>query len=358
MSDYGKKAPPAQYRATAGAHLLAAAGDPIGVPLRLKGTQDHGSRCPSARSRAVTAEKQRRDQHHRVKGSLQSDPARRRSQAVARGSGPSGRRRPWRLHLGRSRPHSRGGLAADRRGLRHLSGGHERRSSGDRFRQGRRAGRARRAGEFLAWRLGRREIQPPAAGAARHSAGALDHGQFPRLSLGGPDVAGDFALFAEHAGQELPARYSRTIHRLRRSRGVADPCVCHRDQCPHRSWPGVPQRQPHPRGAAGLGLSAEHVPGSRDRRRFLLGRRLFRQSDAHPTGPPLQGGRHDPHSHQSAGARRSAAHCFRHHQPPQRDFLQRRGAQGIAHDRHAAQGRGLRGQRRRQMGQPAPASRE
>ena len=46
----------------------------------------------------------------------------------------------------------------------------------------------------------------------------------------------------------------------------------------------VPQRRAVTRRAARLGLPADHVPGRRDRRRGLLGRRLFRQSDHDAAG--------------------------------------------------------------------------
>ena len=49
---------------------------------------------------------------------------------------------------------------------------------------------------------------------------------------------------------------------------------------------GVQERCGDARHAARLGLSADDVPGDRDRRRGLLGRGLFRQSDAHPARPP------------------------------------------------------------------------
>src|SRR4030088_2464533 len=52
----------------------------------------------------------------------------------------------------------------------------------------------------------------------------------------------------------------------------------------HRTRPGVPQRRDHAGCAAGVSLPADHVPGHRDRRRKLLGRRLLRQSDHHAAG--------------------------------------------------------------------------
>ena len=74
------------------------------------------------------------------------------------------------------------------------------------------------------------------------------------------------------------------VHRFRPAGAGADQAVRHRDQCAHRPRPGLPQRRDHAGRAARLGLPADHVPGDRDRRRELLGRRLFRQSDHHAAG--------------------------------------------------------------------------
>ena len=70
------------------------------------------------------------------------------------------------------------------------------------------------------------------------------------------------------------------VHRFRAAGQRADQAVHHRHQCAHRPRPRLPQRRDHARRAARLGLPADHVPGGRDRRRALLGRRLCRQSDA------------------------------------------------------------------------------
>ncbi len=64
-----------------------------------------------------------------------------------------------------------------------------------------------------------------------------------------------------------------------RLQGCADQAVHHRHQCAHRAGARLPQCRDHAGRAAGLGLSSDDVSGGRDRRRDLLGRRLFRQSD-------------------------------------------------------------------------------
>ena len=61
---------------------------------------------------------------------------------------------------------------------------------------------------------------------------------------------------------------------------VADQTLHHRHQCAHRPRSCVQERRHYAGRSARLGLPADDVPGHRDRRRTLLGRRLFRQSDA------------------------------------------------------------------------------
>ena len=78
------------------------------------------------------------------------------------------------------------------------------------------------------------------------------------------------------------------------------------------------RRRRHP----GVRLPAAAVPGGRDRRRAVLGRRLSRQSIDLPAV------QHDPdrgraaHSDQSAGAPRNADLQPGHHEPPERDHVQ------------------------------------
>jgi hypothetical protein len=106
-----------------------------------------------------------------------------------------------------------------------------------------------------------------------------------------------------------------------------------------RTRPRVPKRRDHTGRAAGIGLPADHVPGDRDRRRKLLGWRLFRQSHHHPAGTRMPLARYDPGADQSGRARGLAALGPRYSQPAQRGLVQRRAAQGVADDRLAAAGR-------------------
>lgn len=92
----------------------------------------------------------------------------------------------------------------------------------------------------------------------------------------------------------------------------------HRHQRAHRARAGVPQRRDHARGAARLRLPAHPLPGHRDRRRALLGRRLFRQPHHDAAGARALLRRHHPHPHQSGGAPRHAQIRRRHHEPAQR----------------------------------------
>src|SRR5450759_4356905 len=68
-------------------------------------------------------------------------------------SGPSGRRRAWRLHLGRSRSTARGGIARDPGGQRNKRRGDERRGDGRCAEARRTTARARAAGTVLAQHL-------------------------------------------------------------------------------------------------------------------------------------------------------------------------------------------------------------
>ena len=77
-------------------------------------------------------------------------------------------------------------------------------------------------------------------------------------------------------------------HRLRRARREPDQAVHHRDQRAHGPRARLPQRRDHTRRAARLRLPADAVPGRRDRRRGLLGRRLFRQSDDDAADPRMR----------------------------------------------------------------------
>ena len=97
--------------------------------------------------------------------------------------------------------------------------------------------------------------------------------------------------------------------RFQGSRAIADPSLHYRYQCAHGARQGVQERRGDARRSARFGLPADHVPGGRDRRRGVLGRRLFRQSDADPARARVQVARHDSRSDQSdraPGASRAA----------------------------------------------------
>ena len=133
----------------------------------------------------------------------------------------------------------------------------------------------------------------------------------------GSDVARGVAIRREPDGQESAARNSGGSHRFRSAGAVAHSPFHHRDQRPHGPGQGVQERRGHARRAARLGLPPHDVPGDRDRRRGLLGRRLFRQSDAHHPRSRMQVARHHSRADQSDRAQRRAPHRIRHPQPPQ-----------------------------------------
>ena len=148
-------------------------------------------------------------------------------------------------------------------------------------RRRRRAARARRSRPSGARSRDAAHVQP-APGAARSTwllgRWTLDYS--PALRRHGPDVARSFSPYdLNPAGMQSAARRSSPRASIStRLAARADQALRHRDQCAHRPRPRVPQRRHHARGAAGLGLPADDVPGGRDRRRGLLGWRLFRQS--------------------------------------------------------------------------------
>ena len=97
-------------------------------------------------------------------------------------------------------------------------------------------------------------------------------------------------------------------------RGDTRPRAVHlRDQCAHRRAARVLARRRSPPSRDGVGLPAAAVPGGRDRRRALLGRRLQRQSGgAAVPARDLDRGRAD-RADQSARARRRADLRARYH---------------------------------------------
>ena len=109
-------------------------------------------------------------------------------------------------------------------------------------------------------------------------------GPFACLRRDGHDGASVLALRPEPGRVQPATANPRGMRRLRAARTGADQALCHRHKCPHRPRPRVPQPRDHARCAARLGLPAHHVPGRRNRRRELLGWRLFRQPHHHPLG--------------------------------------------------------------------------
>ena len=85
-----------------------------------------------------------------------------------------------------------------------------------------------------------------------------------------------------------------------------------------------------------------HLPGGRDRRRALLGRRLYRQPAAVSAVLRDRDGRHPARADQSDRAAGDAAHRARDPEPAHRDHLQRQPPARIARHRfrHAADRRG------------------
>ena len=106
-------------------------------------------------------------------------------------------------------------------------------------------------------------------------------------------------------GKNPLARDSRRADRFRGPGAIADPPFHHRHQRSHRPRQSVQERRGDARRSARLGLPADHVSGGRDRRRGLLGRRLFRQSDAVHPRSRVQIARHDPRPDQSRSSARA-----------------------------------------------------
>ena len=193
-----------------------------------------------------------------------------------------------------------------------------------------------------------RPVQPVPAQPARRAARALDAGHLARVRRHRPDAARLFSPYDLNptGGNPLREILAESVD-FDAGGARADQAVRHRHQRAHRTRPRVPQRRAHAGRAARVGLPADAVPGGRDRRRGLLGRRLCRQPDHHAAGARVRR-RATPilvqiNPVERAGTPRSRA---RHPQPPERGLLQRHPAEGAAHDRRAAAG----GQRRRLRG--------
>ena len=188
----------------------------------------------------------------------------------------AGRRRPWRLHLGRARPAARRRPDRDRRHLRRLGRSGERGHAGRRARP-RRAGRgAAAARRLLARGERRRPLARPAArrGRAavplRAAASGLWFGAMSRMLS-----PYDLNPLNINPLKDLIERFVD----FEAIRGDPRPRAVHfRHQRPHRRAARVHARGNHAGGGDGLGLPAAAVPRGGDRRRALLGRRLQRQS--------------------------------------------------------------------------------
>ena len=202
-------------------------------------------------------------------------------------------------------------MARDRRHLRHLGRRDERGGAGRRLCRGRRRGRAGGARGVLAARVGRGALQPaPARPARDRCIGPLDARQLAGLRRDGPRWrACSRPTTSNPAGSNPLREILRESVDFERLGAVADQAVHHRHQRAHRPRPRLPQRRDHARRAAGLGLPADDVPGGRDRRRALLGRRLLRQPDDDAAGPRVHGARHHPGPDQPDRAAGHAAHA-------------------------------------------------
>ena len=243
--------------------------------------------------------------------------------------------------------------AALRRHLRHLGRRDERRGDGLRADAGRTRGRARRARGFWKRVSDAARLSPLRRGPIEILTGNWTLDYSPVFA------AVDFAaqVFSPYdtqpAGLESADADPGGQRRLRSPCRRADQAVRHRHQRAYGQRPHLPQRRPHARRAAGLGVPAHDVPGGGDRRRAVLGRRLFRQSVDVAAGPGVLGLGHDPGADQPDRAAGHAAHGARDPEPAERDLLQRDAAEGAERGRPAAAGRRSRHGRGCGVGQDA-----
>src|SRR6202023_732730 len=143
---------------------------------------------------------------------------------------------------------------------------------------------ARPLGELLAEGLAGSVAEPAAARVSGRAPRPLELGPFARLHRYGSDGPAILALRPEPARVQPPAADPRRLRRLRADRAGADQAVCLRHKRPHRPRSRIPQPRDHTRRPARLRLPADYVPGSRNRRRALLGWRLLRQPQYHAVG--------------------------------------------------------------------------
>ena len=150
---------------------------------------------------------------------------------------------------------------------------------------------------------------------------------------------------AEPARAEPPAPDPGAAGRFRAGARRADRGARGGDQRAHRPAGGVLGRGADRGRGDGLGLPAAALPGGRDRRRGLLGRRLHRQPGAPAADRRPQQPRHPDRADQPGAARGGAAERAGDRQPDQRDRLQREPRQGAR-----ARWRGCGGAGRRTCG--------
>ena len=173
----------------------------------------------------------------------------------------------------------------------------------------RQARRAEGARQFLAAGQPCRGLQPAAAEPARPA----DRLALARAFAGLPDVrhgdAADVALPVQSAELQSAEGRARTVDRPRCDPHDALPAQAQhlRHQCAHRQGQGVHQRRIVDRRDHGVGLPAVPVPGGRDRRRGLLGRRLYGQSGDLPADLFLRHARRADRPHQPDRAAGAAA---------------------------------------------------
>ncbi len=189
--------------------------------------------------------------------------------------------------------------------------------------EGGREGGEAGARQLLAAHQPCRHLQPAAAFGLR-PAHPRPHARAPAgLRRAGPDEPPVLALSAQSLELQSAAPGAGAVGRLRAAaRGLPDQALSLRDQCAHRQGPALRERADHRRCRDGLGLPALHVPGRRDRRRGLLGRRLHGQSRDLPAHLQLRQPRRRGRAHQPDVPSGGAAHRARHPEPHQRDLLQ------------------------------------
>ena len=246
----------------------------------------------------------------------------------------AGRRRAWRVHLGRARSSARGRAHRHRGHFRHIGGRDECHHARRRDRARRRGRSTPAARRVLARREPRR--QPPRHPAQRGRPPVLVH------ALRGLAGAGlvqrgralHVAVRPQPAQHQSAARPDRALRRLRSGARLPGHQPVHLGhQRAHRPPARLPEGEDLRRCHHGVGLPAVSVSRGRDRRRALLGRRLHGQSGDLPVLRRDRGRGRADRADQSGRARRDADDADRDHEPHQRDHLQLLAAGRIPRDR-------------------------